>query len=163
MVGLGNPGKKYARTRHNVGAMVLDRLEKDDEMGRAGLMDVSRDRRVIFFQPQTFMNQSGAPVMLKMKQERIEPQNLIVVHDDVDIPVGEIKIQKNRTSAGHKGVQSIIDQLGTQDFWRVRVGIGRPAENQETDQFVLEPLPAADWKKIEQSLTKIKREIGRIL
>jgi len=129
IVGLGNPGKKYERTRHNVGYIFIDELEKQN----LGGFSLSKT--------DTFMNESGKAVKKLISKSKflISNSNLIIVHDDIDLPLGEFKIQKGRGAAGHKGVQSIIDSLGTKDFWRVRIGIcpkeGKP---KNVEKFVLQ-------------------------
>lgn len=156
IVGLGNPGSKYARTRHNAGAWVLDELrtvwnfpEWSEEAQWKSL--VSRgsvpetDKRVLLAFPQTFMNDSGDAVRLLLDFHRIPIDHFIVLHDEKETPFGETRIQRDRSAAGHNGVRSIIDALGTQDFWRVRLGIGIAEHQEPTDQFVL-----ADFTEIEQ-------------
>ncbi len=151
IAGLGNPGKKYKKTRHNIGFGVIDELNKK-----------SFQKDVILFKPQTFMNNSGQAVSKKMS--KLNPEKLIVVHDDIDLPLGTIRISKNKSSAGHKGVQSIIDQLGTQQFTRIRIGI-QPSDKkpQNTDKFVLEKFSKQEKKiiklTIEQAVEIVKSQI----
>ncbi len=148
VAGLGNPGQKYANTRHNAGFMVVDVLASWmgiavsvkkcaalTGLGRIGAVDV------LLAKPQTYMNLSGRSVAALLKQYRLSPADLVVVYDDLDLPPGRIRVRPKGGSAGHRGVQSIIDALGTQDFPRVRVGIGRP-DGPEADpvDFVLAPL-----------------------
>ncbi|TSC92413.1 MAG: peptidyl-tRNA hydrolase, PTH1 family [Candidatus Berkelbacteria bacterium Licking1014_7] len=143
LVGLGNPGKKYEKTRHNAGRIILDCLK------RTWLKDKGfQDDKIIFFTPESFMNETGAPVALMMRKNGIQPQNLIIFHDDLDISAGEFRIQKNRSSAGHKGVQSIIETLGARDFWRVRIGIGRPLPTESPEKYVLKVLSKKICEKI---------------
>jgi PTH1 family peptidyl-tRNA hydrolase len=137
IVGLGNPGKKFEKTRHNLGFMVLDRFSKKNKfpkfkMKREFLAMVSEKKigkeKIILVKPQTFMNNSGLAVkeiLKKLRTSNIEHRtsNLWVIHDDLDIPFGKIKISFGRGSGGHKGVQSIIDEIGTKDFLRFRIGI----------------------------------------
>jgi len=137
IVGLGNPGKKFEKTRHNLGFMVLDRFSKKNKfpkfkMKKEFLAMVSekkiRKEKIILVKPQTFMNNSGLAVkeiLKKLRTSNIEhlTSNLWVVHDDLDIPSGKIKISFGRGSGGHKGVQSIIDEIKTRDFVRFRIGI----------------------------------------
>ena len=111
IVGLGNPGKKYQKTRHNVGFRVIDQL---------GFLSL---KEVILVKPKTFMNLSGKSVKNLLKTYHLKPSNLIVIHDDTDLPLGKIKISKNRGAAGHKGVESIIKEMGTKNFVRLRVGV----------------------------------------
>lgn len=119
IVGLGNPGKKYEKTRHNIGFRIIDELEKE-----------IFDENIVLLKPDNFMNNSGKVVAEYLKYSspclagrRVNPQDLIVIHDDIDLPFGTVKISKESSSAGHKGVQSIIDALGTKDFTRIRIGI----------------------------------------
>jgi len=149
IVGLGNPGRKFEKTRHNLGFMVLDRFSKKNKfpkfkMKKEFLAMVSEKKigkeKIILAKPQTFMNSSGNSVKLLTRTFNLEPKNLFVIHDDLDIPFGKIKISFGRGSAGHKGVQSIIDEIGTKDFVRFRIGIGtannKAASNKE--DFVLQ-------------------------
>lgn len=140
IIGLGNPGKKYEHTRHNIGHMIIDQLKKN-ELGD-----------LIIAKTETFMNFSGQAVGSLTKNYKLQTKNLIVVHDDIDIPLGEFKIQKGRGAAGHKGVQSIINELKTNDFWRIRIGIcpkrGKP---ENVEKFVL------------QKFTKEERKILKII
>jgi PTH1 family peptidyl-tRNA hydrolase len=132
VVGLGNPGEKYAKSRHNVGFAVIDRLVK----GLVATPQVDKRSESIIFKlgneailqkPQTFMNVSGKAVASLSEYYKIEPKDIMVVHDEVDLPFGEIKHQFDRGAAGHNGVESVIKALGTQEFNRLRVGVGRPS------------------------------------
>ena len=150
IIGLGNPGEKYKNTRHNVGFMVVDELEKNNPKG------------FILEKTGVFMNLSGRIVKKLVRNRRLQAKNLIIIHDDIDIPVGEFKIQKDRGAAGHKGVQSIINELATKDFWRVRIGVcpqrGKP---ENVQKFVLQNF-TKDEKEIIKGLTdKIAEEIER--
>ena len=147
VVGLGNPGERYAKTRHNVGFMVLDKLIKKyvatpQSNKKLGAILYSLDKERMLIKPQTFMNSSGGPVANIVRFYKIKPESLLIVHDDVDLLFGEVKQQFARGSAGHRGVQSIIDSLGTEGFNRVRIGVGRPyssvGEKMETDAYVLQ-------------------------
>jgi peptidyl-tRNA hydrolase, PTH1 family len=144
IVGLGNPGEKYKNTRHNMGFMKVDDMMADlqdrsqwsfEKKFNAEMVKV---KDTIFAKPQTFMNNSGDSVSKLVNFYNINLQDLLVVHDDVDLELGKVKEQFGVGSAGHKGVQSIIDALGSQDFWRMRVGIGRPADNKmDLEDWVL--------------------------
>jgi len=132
VVGLGNPGEKYAKSRHNVGFMVVDRLIKGKSVSpqidkRSESIVFKVNNEAVLQKPQTFMNVSGKAVRQLADYYKIEPSDIIVVHDEVDLNFGEIKHQFDRGAAGHKGVESIIGSLGTQEFHRLRVGVGRPA------------------------------------
>jgi PTH1 family peptidyl-tRNA hydrolase len=149
IVGLGNPGDEYKNTRHNAGALLLDCLQKQwifpefkhDKYSNAmisrGTYHLHPTPHLLVF-PHTFMNESGTSVAYLIEKEQLQPEQLLVLHDDKDINLGEIRLQKEISSAGHKGVQSIIDCLGTSNFWRLRIGIGPVPAPQTTDIFVLE-------------------------
>ena len=131
IIGLGNPGKEYEKTRHNIGFVVLNKLMADLELDdwadnkkfRAEIAEGKIDKeKILLFKPQTFMNNSGQSVSAAAKFYKIKPADIWVIHDDLDLPLGKIKIQRDRSSAGHNGVQSIIDALSTQNFVRFRIG-----------------------------------------
>ncbi|MBI2405168.1 aminoacyl-tRNA hydrolase [Candidatus Gottesmanbacteria bacterium] len=136
IVGLGNPGSEYASTRHNIGFMVVDRLA--NELSN-GLVRWDRDDKknvlttrigdVLLVKPQTFMNKSGYAVKTLIDYVKATPQDLWVIHDDIDLPLGKIRIRRGGGSAGHNGVSSIIEQVKTDDFLRFRMGIGRGKES----------------------------------
>ncbi len=115
LVGLGNPGAEYETTRHNIGFMFLDYLEKHEYPSSWKLE-----------RAETYMNQSGIAVKKFIKKQAIKPIQLVVVHDDLDIEFGRFKVSFERNSAGHRGVQNIIDQLKTSKFWRLRIGVANP-------------------------------------
>jgi len=131
-IGLGNPGQKFQKTRHNVGFGALDEFQKknnfpDFKVAKKFLAEISEGilgkEKVVLAKPQTFMNESGKAVKLLTKNYKLPTTNLLVVHDDLDLPLGKIKIAKNRGSGGHKGVESIIKELKTKNFVRLRIGI----------------------------------------
>ncbi|MCX8034359.1 MAG: aminoacyl-tRNA hydrolase [Thermodesulfovibrio sp.] len=170
IVGLGNPGRKFSKTRHNVGFMVVDKLADkydlnfdtlDEYMISKGRID---DKEIILMKPLTYMNLSGRAVR-KIADDRILknlPDSLIVIHDDIDLPVGRIKIKKNGSSGGHKGVQSIIDHLGTKDFIRVKIGIGKEGEIEVSD-YVLSPFSKEQKTIIKQKILHAVDSIVTIL
>jgi len=152
IVGLGNPGKKYEKTRHNVGFRVIDELARIKERG------------FIIAKPQTFMNNSGKAVKALVNFYKIKPDNLWVVHDDIDLPIGELKIAKGRGSAGHKGVQSIINELKTKDFNRIRVGICPKTDKPKTiDKFVLQNFTKEEEKILKETIKQIIIEINKFI
>ena len=160
IVGLGNPGKKYKNTRHNIGFRIVDELTKE-------LSSLKR-RGVILAKPKTFMNLSGKAVKSLIKKYKIPTANLWVIHDDIDLPLGKIRIVKNRGAAGHKGVESIIKELGTKNFVRFRIGIcpktGKP---KNIEKFVLQkpreakPSEAGDETKSQRPFNKDEEKIVR--
>lgn len=123
IVGLGNPGEKYLKSRHNAGFIVCDGLVSQWEYDKYADADVSKSADIVVVKPQTFMNNSGTSVKELAKKYSIVPQHIIVIHDDIDLPFGSTKIVFASGPGGHNGVRSIIDQLGTNEFVRVKVGI----------------------------------------
>jgi PTH1 family peptidyl-tRNA hydrolase len=142
IAGLGNPGRKYSRTRHNVGFMVIEEFAKrfeidfrDRDTYRIGRGSIEGSV-VILLEPLLYMNRSGTVVREVLKKFNVPPENLIVVHDDLDMEKGKLRIRKAGSSGGHKGVQSIIQDIGTPDFVRLKIGIGRE-EDMTAEEFVL--------------------------
>ena len=133
IVGLGNPGGQYAQTRHNIGFMVIDALarelgatvEKNQHKALVGQVNIGSEK-VILAKPQTYMNLSGQAVVALMNWYKLLPEDLLVISDDMDLPPGRLRIRMNGGAGGQKGLKSIMDLTGTQDFSRMRVGIGRP-------------------------------------
>jgi PTH1 family peptidyl-tRNA hydrolase len=145
VAGLGNPGRQYRETRHNIGFMLADRMAKRLDYSfskvqmRALVIDLRyNERRVLLVKPQTYMNDSGISVGALMKFYKIPLQNMLIAHDDVDLPFGTLRLRPGGSSAGQKGVASIIDRLGTQDFARLRLGVGRPPGNKLAAAYVLQ-------------------------
>jgi PTH1 family peptidyl-tRNA hydrolase len=161
IVGLGNPGKKFEKTRHNLGFLVLDKFseknqfpnffKKEEFLAMISEKKIGKEK-IILAKPQTFMNNSGKSVKILIKTFNLKLKNLFVIHDDLDITLGKIKISFGRGSAGHKGVQSIIDEIGTKNFVRFRVGIGtannKTASNREN--FVLEKFNKKEEKILKE-------------
>lgn len=139
VVGLGNPGRKYARTRHNIGWMVLDVFPTSsssafrESKNYSYLETSASNTNFLLLKPLTFMNLSGHAVRQALKDFRIPTQNLIVIHDDLDMDSGKLRIKKTGASGGHNGVQSIIQELGTRDFIRIKIGIGRNRDMDSAD------------------------------
>ena len=167
VVGLGNPGKEYENTRHNAGWMVLDLLaggERWTENKKARAIYVKKGGFELM-KPTTFMNNSGLAVAYVLKKRGVAPSDIIVVHDDKDLKLGEYKIQAGRGSAGHNGVQSVIDQIGTKDFTRVRIGIaplgGR--DMGDTADFVLHGFMKGEKAVLQETIKKAAEEIKKML
>jgi len=167
IVGLGNPGKKYEQTRHNFGFMALDLLAKklgttwrDSTKLKA---ELAKTAEYILAKPTTFMNQSGSAVSALLKFYKLTPSDLIVIHDDLDIDFGKWKLSSDSRAAGHNGVQSIIDQLGSKKFSRYRLGIrdaDLPAdEADEAEKFVLERFNPEEIKELPGILEKLTVEL----
>jgi len=152
VVGLGNPGSQYASTRHNVGFMVVDEFVRRAAINhgaksrfRSHLIDADvSDERVVVVKPQTYMNLSGHAVREVVRWYRLPVTSVIVVVDDLDLPLGTLRLRSSGSAGGHNGLRSIIDQLGTEDIPRLRIGIGRsdaPARNQVLSRFSSDELP----------------------
>ena len=153
ITGLGNPGKEYENTRHNAGFMALDAFEKESSSANIHLL-----------RPDTFMNSSGVAVKKELKRLKLKTQDLLVVHDDIDLPLGTIKVSTNRGSAGHKGVESIISALGTRDFTRIRIGIqpmkGKP---ESVESFVLRKFTKEEQKTLESVMENVCAALETLL
>jgi len=152
VVGLGNPGPQYAKTRHNIGFMVADLLAA--RIGapfkvhkRSGAEIVTGrlgNRSVVVAKPRTFMNESGRHIGPLAKFYSVSPADVIVIHDELDIDFGTIRLKVGGGEGGHNGLRSVANALGTKDFQRVRIGIGRPPGRKDPAAFVLEPFTAAE-------------------
>lgn len=152
VVGLGNPGTRYAGTRHNAGKRVVEllasrlsvKLRSSRVLARVGEAHVNGTRLVLAC-PSTYMNESGRSVAGLLRLKGIAPDRLIVVHDEIDLPAGALRVKFGGGAAGHRGVNSVAGALGILDFYRVRIGVGRPVNPlQEPSSFVLEPISRAD-------------------
>ncbi|BBZ02971.1 peptidyl-tRNA hydrolase [Mycolicibacterium chitae] len=156
VVGLGNPGPNYAKTRHNVGFMVVDILadrmrEKFKVHKRSGAEAITGrlgGRAVVVAKPRVFMNESGRQVGPLAKFYSVEPADVIVVHDELDIDFGRIRLKAGGGAAGHNGLRSVASSLGSNDFQRVRIGIGKPPGQKSGAAFVLEQFNAAERKEV---------------
>ncbi|MEW6307460.1 MAG: aminoacyl-tRNA hydrolase [Bacillota bacterium] len=150
IIGLGNPGERYAGTRHNLGFLVVNRLAADlaVKFTRQGQSLVAAGRLgetpVVLAKPLTFMNLSGQAVHRLLVQHRLTPDELTVVHDDLDLPAGRLRFKRGGGSGGHRGVASLVTELGTADFIRLKLGIGRPPLGVDPADFVLQPLAEAN-------------------
>lgn len=129
VVALGNPGEKYENTRHNAGWIIFDELGLDWQINKYAESIESRDGDILFVKPQTFMNESGRTVSWYQEDGEVKPQNFVVLYDDVDLPVGKMKISFDRSSGGHNGIKSIEQHLGSREFVRIRVGIAPLGED----------------------------------
>ncbi len=151
IVGLGNPGEQYAGTRHNLGYQVVRELSRRLQTGKPvqkhrALLAVGeyQAKQVMLAQPLTFMNRSGPAVKEIMKNYHIKLSDTLIVFDDLDLPPGIIRLRRKGGSAGHRGIQSIIDALGTSDFPRLRIGIGKPPDYMEAADYVLQQIGQPD-------------------
>lgn len=161
-VGLGNPGTKYQSTRHNLGVNVILNLFQDLQPKPKLSARIHKCTNRIYATPTTYMNESGLAVKKLVNFYKIDLKDLYIIHDDLDLPVGDYKIQFDRGPAGHNGVTSIIDQLGSQAFWRIRIGIGHPIDNVPVEDYVLMPFKPAEKKIISETIDKISTEIKNL-
>ncbi|MCX6038283.1 MAG: aminoacyl-tRNA hydrolase [Chloroflexi bacterium] len=161
IVGLGNPGREYRETRHNVGFMLLDRLTVKLNARFTRLQSKAlvasanyQERKIILAKPQTFMNLSGQSVQGLMHFYKLPLENLLIAHDDLDLPVGTIRIRPDGGSAGQKGMTSILERFGTDEFPRLRLGIGRPPGQMQAPDYVLQDFSNADLTFISETLNR---------
>lgn len=158
-MGLGNPGAGYANTRHNAGFMAADEAGRilgvkfDREICQSFVADTDAgDERCVLAKPQTFMNKSGAAVAALMRKFSVELKDLTVAHDDIDVPLGTLKDKTGGGAGGHNGVSDIARALGSPDFRRLRIGVGRPPEGWDVADYVLSPFEKAERQVIEKSI-----------
>lgn len=175
IAGLGNPGSGYAGSRHNVGFMCVNYYarkhgiawDKKQSKARVGTGEVAGNR-VVVARPQTYMNSSGDSVSLLVRKYKVDLADLIVVHDDLDLPLGKIRIRQDGGSGGHKGMNSIVASLDSPDFVRVRVGIGRPAGTEGKDEsevidYVLSDFTPEEKAVIAQVVPRVTEAIDCLL
>ncbi|HLB05099.1 MAG TPA: aminoacyl-tRNA hydrolase [Thermodesulfobacteriota bacterium] len=170
VIGLGNPGDDYVKTRHNIGFMVADSISKANGItvnqtkfksiiGRGAIG--SED--VIIAKPQTYMNRSGESVSSLLFFYKLEPSDCIVICDDLELPSGKIRVRGKGGHGGHNGLRSIIEQTGSQEFVRVRVGIGRPNDASVVSNYVLNPFSKDEKPLIEDAIEKASRAVEAII
>jgi len=145
VIGLGNPGKQYEKTRHNIGFMIADAVasllkcnKKHKEKSFSHIYEC-QDHDVLIVKPQTYMNNSGIAVKNLLEDYRIKPDEILVVYDDLDLPLGTIRLRKKGSSGGHRGIKSIIENIKTDNFPRLKIGIGRPERKEQVVDYVLSP------------------------
>lgn len=172
LVGLGNPGKKYEGTRHNAGFFVLDAIAKDEGLDDfrekfSGLFVKGRafGKDVLLLKPQTFMNLSGDSVQPAMVFHKVPVGDVIVVHDELDLPFGEVRVKVGGGHAGHNGLRSLISRIGSPDFVRVRVGIGRPTAGFAGDiaDYVLMGFDPTERARLPALMDDAKAAVERII
>ena len=171
IVGLGNPGKKYKDTRHNVGFQIIDEFAEKNNFPEFKFSKkfnalISEKDNMLLAKPQTFMNESGKAVkkLTETRSLQLQRPGLCVIHDDIDLPLGKIRIAKNRGSAGHKGVESVIKEFGTKDFIRFRIGIqprfqrGKP---KNVEKFVLQRFIEEEKKVIKEAIKETLEKLKK--
>jgi len=186
IVGLGNPGEKYEKTRHNLGFMIVDKFFKDFEKVDKSIWEENKKfksdiaklewqprkgklEKIILVKPKTYMNSSGVAVSLISEYLNIPASNIWVIHDDIDLPLGSMRIRLGGSAGGHKGIESIIKSLGTEKFWRFRMGIGQSRMRLEdkknkfikkVDEFVLDKFSHEERGKVGELIKKGSKAIG---
>ncbi len=170
VVGLGNPGREYEKTRHNVGWWVLDRIseELNSPISREkfnGLYSEVRagSHKVILLKPLTYMNRSGESVSQFVRFFKLKPEEVLVIYDDLDLPLGKLRLRLRGSSGGHRGLQSVIDSLGTCNFPRLRIGIGRPERKEEVVDYVLSPFKDEELPTVEDAVSRAASCVIEIL
>jgi len=171
IVGLGNPGRQYEKTRHNAGFLFLDTLLAD--YGGSWQLEAKFQgelaectiafHKVLLLKPATFMNRSGQAVGKTARYYKIPPEDILVVHDELDFDVGVVKLKKGGGHAGHNGLRDIIAHLGSNDFYRFRIGIGRPVAAKLVADYVLSDPPKTDWPLLEGGFDLAKSHLGQIV
>lgn len=168
IAGLGNPGEEYAQTRHNAGFKAIDELARQAnvtywknqagaEVASIKVNDAEAEggkREVILVKPQSYMNTSGGPISKLCTQYKVSVEELLVIHDELDIPAGDVRIKVGGGHAGHNGLRSIIDKMGSRDFSRVRVGIGNPPGRMPVADFVLKQLRSREAEEFDETTVR---------
>jgi PTH1 family peptidyl-tRNA hydrolase len=165
VVGLGNPGSSYAGTRHNVGAMVVDLLAARSDVqlkaARRHRSDVAETRwgrlpgvRIVLARPRSFMNESGGPVARLLHFYSIPSEHLLVIHDELDLPFGAMRLKRGGGDNGHNGLRSIRSAIGTGDYCRVRVGVGRPSGQMDPAVYLLKPFSAGERRDLDVEIDR---------
>tara|TARA_Y100000996_G_scaffold413724_1_gene402661 strand:+ start:1582 stop:2160 length:579 start_codon:yes stop_codon:yes gene_type:complete len=167
IVGLGNPEKKYLSTRHNVGFWVLDSLAEkltktfsQQKKYESELLEYEFDSKLFhMMKPLSYINNSGIPIRKFIKNKNIEAENILIIYDDLDLGVGKIRLKQGGGSGGHNGLNSIIEQIGSKNFWRLRIGIGKPNDKNNVIDYVLGKPSLDDKNLIHQSIEIMLSEI----
>jgi len=162
IIGLGNPGKAYANNRHNIGFRCINKLAKlhgipltqRGSQAQFGVGQIA-GKEVVLAKPRTFMNLSGKSVKLLMQRFQVTPSDVLIIHDDLDLPLGKLRLYPGGGWGGHKGVESIITEVGSQDFPRVRVGIGRPQGAEDATGYVLSDFSPEERAVVESTIVRI--------
>ena len=170
VVGLGNPGKQYEKTKHNIGFMVVDAIADSvphtpwREKQRAEVCSITvAGEKVLLVKPQTFMNVSGESVGPLMRYYKIDPSDVYCIYDDMDLPIGKLRIRPNGSSGGHNGIKSLISHIGTENFPRFRVGIGRPLPQWTVIDHVLAPFSEESQEKVQKGIKDtVKAVLGTL-
>jgi len=159
IVGLGNPGEKYKKTYHNIGFLVLDKLTRGFVFDKKFNAGIKKEKNVIYLKPNTFMNLSGRAVSKVASYYKIKPEDIWVISDDIYLPLDKIRIRIEGSAGGHNGLESIIKELGTNNFVRFRIGIGKP-EKMPYEKYVLQNFKKDESKIINKSIKQTSEAIN---
>lgn len=169
LIGLGNPGASYAKNRHNIGFMAIDRLAKDNsfpsfakKFGGESSEGRIAGQKAYLFKPLGYMNTSGVPSGEIAHFYKIPLEHVVVIHDELDLPLGRMRVKRGGGHGGHNGLKSLDAHLG-QDYWRVRLGIGHPGDKERVTGHVLSDFGKEEWPMVEQILSELSRHIGLLL
>lgn len=165
IVGLGNPGREYEQTRHNLGFRVVQAFAEGIRISRKQFHSLWGEgpfggEKVGFLLPQTYMNRSGEAVSEAVRFFGLPPEDLLVVHDDIDLALGRVKLDFDAGAAGHRGVASVTESLGTRQYHRLRLGIGRPAPREEVEPYVLEPFGENQEEEVSKMMSESIHKIS---
>jgi len=169
LVGLGNPGRQYVTTRHNVGFMAVDRIAYAGSVGFKGKFQSEftetsiGGEKVFLLKPQTYMNLSGRAVREALNWFKLGPQDIVVAYDDMDIPFGKIRLREQGSPGGHNGIKSLISELGTQNFPRLRIGISRPPQGWDPVDYVLGSFNGDEVKELPAIMEKVQQAVADIV
>ncbi len=170
IVGLGNPEPEYSNTRHNMGFDVINKISESSNIKVSkskfdalyGMGEIN-NKKVILLKPQTYMNLSGESIIKFKKFYKISNKNIIVIYDDIDLKIGDIRLKPKGSSGTHNGMRSVIENLKTEDFIRVRVGIGTPKHKEDIINYVIGAIPKREKEVLEQSTKKAAQSVIEIL
>lgn len=170
IVGLGNPGKDYEKTRHNIGFLAVDKLAED--LG----IDITKNKfralygegnckgeKVVLIKPLTYMNLSGESLSQAIQWYKPNLEDIFVIYDDMDLPVGKLRLRTKGSAGGHNGIKSLIQHLGTQEFNRIRIGVGRPHPGSDVIKHVLTNFRKEEWPDVDEAVSKMKPLIECII
>lgn len=170
IAGLGNPGKEYENTRHNVGFLTIDKIAEDvgvkiTKKGFQGLYNLGQfeESKILLLKPQTYMNNSGNALREAREFYKIDTDKIIVIHDEMDLPLGRIKLKKDGGSAGHNGIKSIIPNIGSDNFARVRVGVGKPYDKNNVIKHVLSGFSKEERQQLPQVIESARDSVFTII
>ena len=170
IVGLGNPGEQYVETRHNVGFRCVDRVARDHSIAysrrhSSALMGEGEieGHRVVLAKPRTFVNRSGQAIAYLLARYRVSPQELLVICDDMDLPLGKLRLRSKGSAGGHNGIESIGDVVDTQDFPRLRVGIGRPPVDTDQIEYVLGTISEDEQNAVDEAVERVAQVVVSVL